>query len=102
VHLVFQLVFGLARLHMANRLVGSTWRQDLTAMYPAVVSAVGVVALALPVRLLLPETWWSLVAMVVCGVAGSLLALLLMARPALARRRDAAAQERGLTADRSG
>ena len=83
VHLVFQLVFGLARLHMANRLVGSTWRQDLTAMYPAVVSALGVVALALPVRLLLPETWWSLVAMVVCGVAGSLLALLLLARPAL-------------------
>lgn len=83
VHLVFQLVFGVARLQLANRLVGSTWRQNLTAMGPAVVSAVGVVACALPARLLLPEGWLSLVAMVVCGVAGSLLALVLLAKPAL-------------------
>ena len=84
VHLVFQLAFGVARLHLANRLVGSTWRQNLTAMGPAVVSALGIVAFALPARLLLPEDWWSLVATVVCGLAGSLLALVLLARPALA------------------
>lgn len=81
VHVVFQLVFGAVRLHVANRLVGSTWRQSAVALGPAVVSVLGIVALALPVSLLLPQGPLALVATLVSGLVGSALALLMFARP---------------------
>lgn len=83
VHLVFQLGYGAVRLHAANRLVGSSWRQNLTAMAPGVASALGILALALPVSLLLPRDGLGLVATVLCGLVGSLLALSLFGRSAL-------------------
>ena len=83
VHLAFQVLFGLARLRAANRLLGSTWGQSARAMGPAVVSVAGIVTLALPVSLLLPRTGLALVATVASGLLGSGLALVLFARPVL-------------------
>ena len=83
VHLAFQVLFCTARLHVANRLVGSTWRESAVAVGPALASVLGIVALALPVSLLLSPGPLSLVAILASGVVGSLLALLLLARPTL-------------------
>ena len=83
VHLVFQILFGAARLRAANRLVGSTWRQSAVAVGPALVSVLGIVALALPVSLLLPVGPLALVTTLASGIVGSVLALLLFARSTL-------------------
>lgn len=83
VHLVFQLLFGAARLHVANRLVGSTWRQSAVAVGPALASVIGIAALALPVSLLLPVGPLALAATLMSGLLGSALMLLLVARPTL-------------------
>jgi hypothetical protein len=63
--------------------VGSTWRESAVAVGPALASVLGIVALALPVSLLLSPGPLSLVAILASGVVGSLLALLLLARPTL-------------------
>lgn len=83
VHLVFQVLFGVARLHAANRLLGSTWRESAVAMGPGLASVFGIVALALPASLLLPPGPPSLLLTITSGVIGSTLALLLVARPTL-------------------
>lgn len=80
VHFFFQLFYGLLRLHVANRLVGSTWRESLAAMRPAAVAALGIATTALPVSLLLPHDWAGLIATVGAGTAGALIALALFSR----------------------
>ena len=82
-HLVFQVVFCGLRLHVANRLVGVTWGQDLAAMGPSVLSALGVLALALPVSQIVPMSVLGLVATVLAGCVGAALALTLFARSAV-------------------
>lgn len=86
-NLVFLVVFGVLRLHLANRLVGSTWRQVGAAIWPAVVGASGVVVVALPLGLLLPENLVGLLGTTAGGLVGGLGALAIGGRPAL---RDAA------------
>ncbi len=83
VHLAFQLVFGVLRLRVANRLVGSSWGQDLAAMTPAVASSLGIACLALPVAVIVPSTVLGLSAIVVAGLAGSAVGLALFGRPAV-------------------
>lgn len=70
VHLVFHLGFGLLRLHIANRLLGATWAEDLRAIWPSLVTAAGVTALALPVSLLMGRDVPGLVLTVLAGAAG--------------------------------
>jgi PST family polysaccharide transporter len=83
VNLIVEAVFSVAILHLGNRLVGSTWREVLSAMRPALASAVGITCTALPVSLLLPPSLPALVATIVAGVVGALLALVVAGRAAL-------------------
>jgi lipopolysaccharide exporter len=83
VNLVFQVVFGLLRLRLANRLVGSTWRQVAGAMWPAVIGSAGVLAAALPVSLVVPHDVWGLIGTTAAGLLGGLVALVLGGRSAL-------------------
>lgn len=51
VHMAVIVPYSLFRIEVANRLLGTTWRQSLSALRPAAVTVAGIVALALPVRL---------------------------------------------------
>lgn len=75
VHVAVMIPYSAFRIEVANRLLGTTWRQSLAALRPAVVSVIGLVALALPVRLALDAGWVSLFAVFLAGVAGVLLGL---------------------------
>ncbi|MGH3622540.1 MAG: lipopolysaccharide biosynthesis protein [Sciscionella sp.] len=75
VHFFFVLFYSVLRLHVANRLVGSTWWESLVAMRPAVLATLGITATALPTSLLLPLSWLGLVATVLAGTAGALVML---------------------------
>ena len=83
VNLVGQVVLGAVRLHLANQLVGSSWRQVAGAMWPAVVGSAGVVAVALPVSLVVSPDVWGLLATMAGGLMGGLAALALGGRAAL-------------------
>jgi PST family polysaccharide transporter len=80
IHFVFQLAYGVLRLHVANRLVGSTWQESLAAMRPAAVATLGIATTALPVSLLLPHGWAGLIATVGTGAAGASIALAAFSR----------------------
>lgn len=75
VHAVSAVVYTAIRLVVANRLVGTSWRDCARAMTPALAVSVGVLALALPVRLVLEPGAGSLVATVAAGVAGGAVGL---------------------------
>ena len=83
VNVAFEVVFAVLRLRLANRLIGSTWRQVGTALRPAVLSAVGVVGVALPLTKVLPHDAAGLVGSVLGGLAGGLLVLAVGDRTAL-------------------
>lgn len=91
VHLVFQVIFGMARLVVASRLLGAGIGDHLRAMWPAVCASLGIVLCALPVRLSTKPGIGSLLATVAAGTMGGAAALLLGARSALATLRDLAA-----------
>jgi PST family polysaccharide transporter len=82
-HLTIGLGYAPARLLLANRAVGATIAEDLVALRPGVVAALGVLAGGLPLRLMLPVGSASLVAIASAGAAGALVALVLLERPAL-------------------
>lgn len=76
-HLVTQIVFIGARQLIVNRLVGATATMALASCVPGVVVAVGVVAVALPLRLLTSPGLAS-AAVISVGIAvGAALAILL-------------------------
>ena len=83
VHLALMVTWGPLRLHVANRLVGTTWRQCGVAMRPGLVGAGGVVAVGLPVALVTGATWPGLAATVAAGVVGGGGAVLLTDRAAV-------------------
>lgn len=76
VHVVVIIPYSAFRIEVANRLIGTTWRQSLAALRPSAAAVAGLVALALPVRLLLAQGFGSLIAIVVAGVVGAGLGLL--------------------------
>ena len=65
------VVFGVLRQRLANKLVGTTWRQVLSAMVPAAVTALGVACFALPVSLLMDRDALGLVLTILAGLAGA-------------------------------
>jgi lipopolysaccharide exporter len=71
VHFFFAVFYGVLRLHVANRLIGSTWRGCFLAMRPGALAALGIAATALPVSLLLPHGWLGLIATIAAGVVGA-------------------------------
>ena len=84
VHMAVIVPYSLFRIEVANRLLGTTWRQSLSALRPAAVTVAGIVALALPVRLGTTHAGIvPLVAIVAAGVAGAVGGLALGDRAAL-------------------
>jgi len=80
VHLGINVAYGVARLALANRLVGSTWLANLAAMRPALCVAGSMAACAIPVRLVTPPGAWSLVAIVAAGSVGAAAGLAMSGR----------------------
>jgi lipopolysaccharide exporter len=83
-HLGFAACYGIARLGIANRLVGSSLRQNLAALRPGLLATLGVLALAGPLRLTMEPGPWALLAVMAAGVAGAAAGLLLGARSTFA------------------
>lgn len=84
VHFFFGVLYGAVRLHVANRLVGVTWRQSMAAMRPGALAALGIAATALPVSLWLPHSWTGLIATIAAGSAGAVAVLALFSRSVFA------------------
>ncbi|MBW3602603.1 MAG: lipopolysaccharide biosynthesis protein [Actinobacteria bacterium] len=80
VHLGFEVMYGGLRMVVANRLVGSTMRESLAAMRPALCAVAGMLLLALPVRLAAPPGLPALLAVVAAGATGAVTGVLLGAR----------------------
>lgn len=87
VHLLVQAVHGLARLQLANHLLGVRWREDVVALRPGLCAAAGAAALGLPLRLFAEPGAGTLAGLVVAVSVGAVLGLLLGARPVFAELR---------------
>ena len=70
VHLVTDGFYAGIRIVVANRLVGSNLGENFAAMRPGIAATAGMLAGALPARLLLGPSWGSLSLTVAGGVAG--------------------------------
>ncbi|MFN8052994.1 MAG: oligosaccharide flippase family protein [Acidimicrobiales bacterium] len=84
VHLAVIVPYSIFRIEVANRLLGTTWRQSLAALRPATVMVLGIVAFALPVRLLTTAGFASLLAVFVAGALGAVAGLAIGDRVMLA------------------
>jgi PST family polysaccharide transporter len=84
VHIAVIVPYSAFRIEVANRLLGTTWRQSLAALRPAAAATAGIVAFGLPVRLTLDAGWLSLFAVIVAGVVGAFAGLALGDRVMLA------------------
>jgi lipopolysaccharide exporter len=71
VHLVLAVLYQGARLVLVNSLLGMTMLQDLRAMWPGLCALLGVLALAGPVRLLVPHGALALALLLATGLAGA-------------------------------
>jgi lipopolysaccharide exporter len=87
VHLCFSALYAVIRLAVANRVVGIRLREDLAAMAPAAWGTAGIVACALPVRVLTEPGLGALLATVLAGVIGGALAVAFGARSTLGELR---------------
>jgi lipopolysaccharide exporter len=83
VHLLVELARCVLHLRLANRLIGSTWRQVGIVMAPAAATALATACCALPVSLLVPPTALGLALTIAAGSTGMLLALATVGRPAV-------------------
>ncbi len=80
VHLALAALYAPARLLLANRRVGASLRSELVALWPGTVAGLGILAVAGPVRFLLPPGGIALTATVIAGVLGAAAATWLWAR----------------------
>ncbi|HEX8135663.1 MAG TPA: hypothetical protein VF880_19810, partial [Actinomycetes bacterium] len=87
-HLCFAAWYGIVRLAIANRLVGSKMRESLAAMRPGLLATAGMLALAGPVRLATQPGQWALLLVVAAGVTGAAVGLLVGARSTFAEFAD--------------
>ena len=83
-HLGVTTVYGIARVLLANRIVGTTLAGSVRAMRPGLAAAAGVLLVAGPVRLLADAGVGTLALLGVAVVAGGALGLLLGGRDAVA------------------
>jgi PST family polysaccharide transporter len=88
VHLGFSVVYAVIRLAVANRVVGLRFREDLAAMAPAALAVGGMLALALPVRLLTEPGPAALLLILAAAAAGAIAAVVLGARSTVGEVRD--------------
>lgn len=91
VHLGLSLPYQAVRLLLVNKLLGASLPQELASMRPAAYASVGVIVLALPVRLLFPQGPGTLLFLAIAGITGAVVGILLGAR-------DTAIEVRGLLA----
>jgi PST family polysaccharide transporter len=89
-HVVMSFSAQAARLLLVSKLFGTSLLEQLRAMVPGAYAALGVLALAGPVRLLLPHGPLTLFLLLITGLAGAASALLLGARDALVEVRGLA------------
>ena len=75
VHVAVIIPYSAFRIEVANRLLGTTWKQSLAALRPAAAASVGILALALPVRLSLDAGFVSLLAIMFAGLLGAIAGL---------------------------
>lgn len=83
VHLMFTVLYGPLRLVLGCRLAKTSVRTGISAMRPALCVAVGIVALALPVRLFTDAGLGSLAAIVAASVVGAAAGLVIGGRDAI-------------------
>lgn len=88
VHLGFSVVYAVIRLAVANRVVGLRFREDLAAMAPAAWVVGGMLACALPVRLLTEPGLGALLLISAAAAAGGTAAVALGARSTVGELRD--------------
>ena len=81
VHLVVIVPYSAFRIGIANRLLGTTWAQSLRALRPATVATLGILVVALPVRLATAPGFLSLLAILGAGVVGAGVGLAIGDRP---------------------
>ena len=75
VHVAVIIPYSAFRIEVANRLLGTTWKQSILALRPAAALVAGICAFALPLRLLLDAGWVSLFAVFAAGVVGAVVGL---------------------------
>jgi lipopolysaccharide exporter len=80
VHLGLAIPYMYARILLVNRLLGTTLGQTLGAMRPAFYASLGLLVLALPLRLAIPEGVAALLVVGLAGVGGAVAGMLLGAR----------------------
>jgi lipopolysaccharide exporter len=90
VHLVMTVIAQSVRLLYVNRLFGTRIAQELDALRPAACASVGLLLLAVPVRLLIPNGPLALVLLGLTGLLGALGGLLVGSRDTVAELRSLA------------
>lgn len=75
VHVAVIVPYAIFRMWVANRLIGTTWPQNLAAVRAAAVATAGLVALALPLRLLMTPGLGRMALIVVAGAVGAVVGL---------------------------
>lgn len=95
VHLAVIVPYSLFRIEVANRVIGTTWRQSLRAMRPAAAATLGLLALGLPLRLVMAEGAGALFAIMAAGAAGALLGTWIGDRELFDEVRDVALKAAG-------
>jgi hypothetical protein len=83
VHLILSVLYQGARLPLVNRLLGTTMREDLSAMWPGTCAVLGVLLFAGPVRLFAPPGAVTLILITTVGIAGALVGLMAGSRGTL-------------------
>jgi hypothetical protein len=89
-HIVMSATAQGARLLLVSKMFGTTLLQQLRAMWPGVAAVIGVLALAGPVRLLLPHGALSLILLLVTGLVGAGAGLVIGARDTIGEVRGLA------------
>ena len=77
VHLTTNFFYGFVRLAVADRFLGSRFRDSMRALVPAICVAAGITAFALPVRLVMHPGTVSLLLVIAAGVVGGAVGLVL-------------------------
>jgi PST family polysaccharide transporter len=90
VHLCVIVPYSFFRMEVANRLIGTTWPQHMRALLPAVVTTIGILVFALPLRLILTPGLASMLATIAAGALGAFLGLLIGDRHAFGELREIA------------
>jgi len=80
VHVAVMVPYAFIRIEVANRLIGTTWSQSLRGLLPSLAAVVGILAFALPVRLMLDGGVLRLLLIVAAGGIGAVLGVSVGAR----------------------